>query len=117
MKRPMHWYWAAAISFVAAYGVLILWTWLCIRGQLWDQNNAPLEPAYRGCFEFVRRIAPRGAAHFVGVWFDIPFFAAALVTYELLRRPARHEPLRCLKCGYILKGLSEPRCPECGERI
>ena len=25
--------------------------------------------------------------------------------------------IRCLKCNYILKGLTEPRCPECGERI
>ena len=24
---------------------------------------------------------------------------------------------RCGKCGYILKGLTEPRCSECGERI
>ncbi len=24
---------------------------------------------------------------------------------------------RCRKCGYILKGISEPRCSECGERI
>jgi preprotein translocase subunit SecY len=24
---------------------------------------------------------------------------------------------RCRRCGYILRGLSEPRCPECGERI
>lgn len=37
---------------------------------------------------------------------------------------SRHVPtgpddgmLHCLKCGYTLKGLSEPRCPECGERI
>ena len=22
---------------------------------------------------------------------------------------------RCTKCGYSLKGLTEPRCPECGE--
>ena len=22
---------------------------------------------------------------------------------------------RCRKCGYILRGLTEPRCPECGE--
>ncbi len=27
------------------------------------------------------------------------------------------EHIHCLKCGYILKGLTEPRCPECGERI
>ncbi|MEW6251117.1 MAG: hypothetical protein AB1716_10755 [Planctomycetota bacterium] len=24
------------------------------------------------------------------------------------------EPKRCLGCGYILDGLPEPRCPECG---
>jgi hypothetical protein len=24
---------------------------------------------------------------------------------------------RCRKCGYILRGIREPRCPECGERI
>ena len=34
---------------------------------------------------------------------------------------ARRRPLdadcRCRKCGYILRGIPEPRCPECGERI
>jgi len=24
---------------------------------------------------------------------------------------------RCRKCGYILKGITEPRCSECGEQI
>jgi len=24
---------------------------------------------------------------------------------------------RCRKCGYILKGITEPRCSECGEKI
>jgi hypothetical protein len=24
---------------------------------------------------------------------------------------------RCRQCQYILRGISEPRCPECGERI
>ena len=24
---------------------------------------------------------------------------------------------RCRKCRHILKGITEPRCPECGERI
>jgi len=25
--------------------------------------------------------------------------------------------IHCRKCGYILRGISEPRCSECGERI
>jgi len=29
-------------------------------------------------------------------------------------RAARHQPPRCLFCGYILSGLSPCRCPECG---
>jgi len=24
---------------------------------------------------------------------------------------------RCRKCRYILRGITEPRCPECGEKI
>ena len=24
---------------------------------------------------------------------------------------------RCRNCRYILRGISEPRCPECGEKI
>jgi hypothetical protein len=27
------------------------------------------------------------------------------------------DDLHCLKCGYILKGLREPRCPQCGQPI
>jgi hypothetical protein len=27
------------------------------------------------------------------------------------------DELRCRKCKHILRGLSEPRCPECGEPI
>ena len=29
----------------------------------------------------------------------------------------RGEHARCGACGHILKGLTEPRCPECGESI
>jgi len=29
----------------------------------------------------------------------------------------RDRETRCRKCGYILRGITEPRCPECGERI
>lgn len=31
------------------------------------------------------------------------------------RRVGVAEPGRCERCGYLLRGLLEPRCPECGE--
>ena len=117
MRRRWRWYWAVPVSFVVAYAVLVGWQWLCMRGNLSDPNEAPLEPLYRGCLGIVLSIAPWAIRFFVDIWFDMPLFVAALVTYELLRRPARPGALRCLECGQILRGLSEPRCPGCGVRI
>lgn len=39
------------------------------------------------------------------------------VLLSRLSRGALDGHTHCGCCGYILKGLSEPRCPECGERI
>jgi len=36
----------------------------------------------------------------------------AVLLHALRRRPPPAEP-RCRRCGYILIGLPEPRCPEC----
>ena len=46
--------------------------------------------------------------------FGSPGFAIAL--YIATRGP-RDPETRCRRCGYILRGIPEPRCPECGERI
>jgi ABC-type Co2+ transport system permease subunit len=43
------------------------------------------------------------------------FVAAMVASTYRRRRPDRET--RCRKCGYILRGITEPRCPECGERI
>ncbi len=32
-------------------------------------------------------------------------------------RPTADHESHCRVCGYILRGITEPRCPECGERI
>ena len=40
-----------------------------------------------------------------------------LLTRQYYGRRCRDVETRCRKCGYILRGISEPRCPECGERI
>lgn len=49
----------------------------------------------------------------------LPPLLAALLAYHLLsaRRPRPDGHTRCGPCGYILKGLREPRCPECGRAI
>ncbi len=54
--------------------------------------------------------------------FGLPsFFLAPLVSifafWRLTPPDAPDGHTRCGKCGYILKGLTEPRCSECGERI
>ena len=48
-----------------------------------------------------------------------PLAAFAVVSYLTAgqqRFPTPKET-RCRKCDYILRGITEPRCPECGERI
>ena len=49
-------------------------------------------------------------------------YAVAVLVYGLLTRryyraKGQDDETRCRKCDYILRGLTEPRCPECGERI
>ena len=43
--------------------------------------------------------------------------AATVLAHVLTPREKKDGHTRCGKCGYILKGLTEPRCSECGERI
>lgn len=41
----------------------------------------------------------------------------AVAFYCLTQEQNRRTETRCRRCGYILKGLSKPECPECGEVI
>ncbi|MCH8851060.1 MAG: hypothetical protein IID41_00245 [Planctomycetes bacterium] len=43
--------------------------------------------------------------------------AATVLAHVLTPKVILDGHTRCGKCGYILKGLTEPRCSECGERI
>lgn len=43
-------------------------------------------------------------------------FAVGWVLTNMASRIA-DEQTRCRRCGHILRGLTEPMCPECGERI
>lgn len=63
----------------------------------------------------------------LGLWSDpqihlpcaVALSAAACLGWVLTWLDARRGDYetRCRRCGYILRGLTEPRCPECGERI
>jgi hypothetical protein len=70
-----------------------------------------------GCLLF-RTYGPRvifDAATGITVW-----VLASCLVYELLfgRQAAPEDgESRCRRCSYILRGLSAPRCPECGEPI
>lgn len=53
--------------------------------------------------------------------FAVTLSAAAccgwLVSALAVRDGAGDGETRCRRCRHILRGISEPRCPECGERI
>ncbi len=53
------------------------------------------------------------------VAFNLPTAAFCLALFALfVHRPQQGAgESYCRRCGYILRGISEPRCPECGERI
>jgi len=53
----------------------------------------------------------------ISLWYPVALFAVlpTLCAVKSLRcRAHRSVTGRCAKCGYDLRGLPEPRCPECG---
>ena len=61
--------------------------------------------------------AGRPGAAAVVVLLCAAFLVGPFVASVLTPREVNDGHTRCGKCGYILKGLTEPRCSECGERI
>ena len=64
------------------------------------------------------RFGPTHLSILVPLWMPLLAFsiypAVAFIRGPLRRRRRRKRGL-CVKCGYNLTGLPEPRCPECGE--
>ncbi len=90
-KHIKHWWWFRVGLY--AFGLSIL------------GHESQLQ---MGVFSIVLPLATQAAVLASGV----AFVVACL---RDVQRDLEH--IRCLKCNYILKGLTEPRCPECGERI
>lgn len=113
-QTRLHWFWRAAIAAIvsctyAALSVTVLWA------------------VHDSVMNTIRELLGNGPgtwASGVGIsigWF-LPVVSIAFVVYGLLTgylgpRATSDGETRCRKCGYILRGITEPRCPECGERI
>ncbi|UCG16144.1 MAG: hypothetical protein JSV19_12700 [Phycisphaerales bacterium] len=100
----MHWFWRAAIAVIVGFA-----------GSL-----ALSVATYAFLTAFV---APPNTSFLIGLSITrsiVPLIIAVCVYGLLTARygPKAHDrETRCRECGYILRGITEPRCPECGERI
>jgi hypothetical protein len=96
----MHWFLRAAISVVISFVLLAIINLLMARTL-----------TIRSLSRWDVLIAMR----FVGLSLPIALYAA--LTRLSPRPTAPDRETRCRQCSYILRGITEPRCPECGERI
>ncbi len=115
----LHWFWRAVIAVVVAlvYGFCmtqdrVTWetlVWRLIYYKLLGgpETNAWAFPWRYRLADTIVHVLPRALLLF-GV-----YGALGLVG----RKPPSDTETRCRKCGYILRGIPEPRCSECGERI
>ncbi len=117
MQRQLHWFWRAAIAVAAGClygGVTVTWFNRAIQ-RMCDAilRHLSSRPGVRPDWRF-------GVA--VVVAYILPTLLLAFATYGVMTRlfaakPASETETRCRYCHYILRGITEPRCPECGERI
>jgi uncharacterized paraquat-inducible protein A len=99
----MHWFWRGAIAVVLASVVYRL------------RFLIPLHLITSASFRTYSLVV------LVIISATIPSTVALACWAFLTRRfpptPTPDGETRCRKCGYILRGISEPRCSECGEVI
>jgi hypothetical protein len=109
----MHWLTRSAVAF-AAMAAFHVWYYPNGWNKLW---NAAYESFFRGSIPMPDKWHATAAAVFA----LLPVLLIGVLAYGLAGRPFSRryndEETRCRKCGYNLRGISEPRCPECGEPI
>ena len=100
----MHWFWRGVIAVVAAFvGTTLLHK---LGFKVFGHLLFPALPKFHMLY-----------------WFSYTIPAAILSPAVYMALTRRYGPqvfdaeTRCRKCHYILKGITEPRCPECGEGI
>lgn len=110
--RRLHCFWRGLIA--ALCGAACGQGFCCVANHI--QMVASGTPA-----NLVYRHQPYGWFSGLGVAAFLFCAAAGVGAYALLTHwfgtRREDDETRCRKCGYILRGITEPRCPECGERI
>ena len=97
---------SASVRVTIALGILALLTWL----QGWWNGARPGGPQFGG--DGLSHITfPRAMATVLSCCACVGWVLITAMDARSIGEP------RCRKCRYILHGLSEPRCPECGEPI
>ena len=117
----MHWFWRVTIA--AIFTELVVW--LCTIGS-WVSIYISAGEAMNADGVFLRdELINFSDLVIENLWtasVTLPFFVLPIAVYALLTRaygPQKmlEQETLCRKCGYILKGITEPICSECGEKI
>jgi hypothetical protein len=114
-KARLHWFWRGLIAVAVGVVANAIYIWATTEGVLvvpfgyaWNWLH-PLWSKGTGCRYFS-----------LGLIY-LPVLVVVLGIYGLLTRwlggRLPDGELHCRRCDHILRGLSEPRCPECGEAI
>lgn len=54
----------------------------------------------------------------LGCFFPLAIIGGlAYLIYLVSRNQPTDRETRCRRCGHVLRDLTEPRCPDCGEKI
>jgi len=92
----MHWFWRAAVAVIVG------------------------SVAEFFLFAFLDAFKPQNQAESQGgllLLFIPPMLTFRIDAEPPARKSSAEKETRCRKCGDILRGISEPRCPGCDERI
>jgi len=118
----MHWIWRSLIAVLAAtlfmFGSLHMW-------PLSEASNFIHQVTVRVLlmlFSTNQSMVLGQLNTTYAISLGLPTAIVTLIVYGLLMRyfvpvKAVAKETRCRKCQYILRGITEPRCPECGEKI
>ena len=104
----MHWFWRVAIAAAAGSVCLAPLHWLL--GVVQEKLFQVSQPLYETLHVPLQLV-------FLFLVCVISIAVYGLLTRRYYDLKAQDTETRCRRCGYILRGITRPRCPECGERI